>query len=417
MPRRTHLDEARDPATPPARLRQLAAARATPGLRLALASNPGAPADLLTGLAARLGSDRSGQLAATLASNPGAPTELLLTLAAKYPAQVLQNPVFGLLLMQDPQLLARAPGGACEALAQRPELPEFLLDGLAEGLSSVRHALLKNPSLPARLARRLAVDHDEYVRVVAVTHANLPPGWLALLRRAGATADLRGAGDPGEPALDDGEWGELLAEGRWAFELAARHPGLPPWAAERIAREGSGAAGLRAQVQLAGRADLPEAVALLQLDLHGSPTIWNTLAASHPLDRHPQVLARLRPLIPGRPNRIEQGLASNPTSPPALLRRLAEDTRLAPLVVRNPGFADRDLEALATKPGWAMRQLAAGSERLSPGALARLAQDSDERVRMAVARNPRTPRASLEQLARDQAVIVSERARELLAGG
>ena len=62
----------------------------------------------------------------TRALNPETPLEELLTLAEEYPDEVLRNPVFDLLLVEDPGFLSRMSGAAQLALLRSDTCPEFV---------------------------------------------------------------------------------------------------------------------------------------------------------------------------------------------------------------------------------------------------------------------------------------------------
>ena len=67
-----------------------------------VAQNPGAPAELLEELANRI----DVTIRKNVAANPNTPTETLLCLANEFPREVLSNPVFPLLLLEDLNILA-----------------------------------------------------------------------------------------------------------------------------------------------------------------------------------------------------------------------------------------------------------------------------------------------------------------------
>ncbi len=62
----------------------------------------------------------------TQALNPETPLEELLTLAEEYPDEVLRNPVFDLLLVEDPGFLSRMSGAAQLAILKSDACPEFV---------------------------------------------------------------------------------------------------------------------------------------------------------------------------------------------------------------------------------------------------------------------------------------------------
>jgi hypothetical protein len=60
------------------------------------------------------------------ALNPAAPLEELLALAEDYPKEVLSNPVFDLLLVEDPDFLARMSGAAQLAILREGNCPDYV---------------------------------------------------------------------------------------------------------------------------------------------------------------------------------------------------------------------------------------------------------------------------------------------------
>ncbi len=95
--------QALDKTTPPEKLCQLA--KQSPELARLVAKNESADSELLQELA--FSSDnitREG-----VATNPNTPTEVLLKLGAEFPRQLLDNPVFSLLLLENPKLVEEIP--------------------------------------------------------------------------------------------------------------------------------------------------------------------------------------------------------------------------------------------------------------------------------------------------------------------
>ncbi len=71
------------------------------------------------------------------ALNPETPLEELLTLAEDYPNEVLRNPVFDLLLVEDPGFLSRMSGAAQLAILKADGCPEFVRSLFAIGKITV----------------------------------------------------------------------------------------------------------------------------------------------------------------------------------------------------------------------------------------------------------------------------------------
>jgi hypothetical protein len=85
-------------------------------------------------------------------------------------------------------------------------------------------------------------------------------------------------------------------------------------------------------------------------------------------------------------------------------------------VARNKTVPLEILQILADDSDDRVRAAVATKHHLSPVLFDRLAQDPDETVRLRVAHNASTPRAVLERLARDRSYLVAGRARVRLAG-
>jgi len=108
---------------------------ATPGAQLAslvgrsvkwdclLAAHPNATSETLTKLA------KSGdrQTRRAVAMNPQTPKHILLKLAPTFPGEFFLNPVFDLLLLEDPNLLGELPVTVIKNILKRSDCPESFL--------------------------------------------------------------------------------------------------------------------------------------------------------------------------------------------------------------------------------------------------------------------------------------------------
>jgi len=113
--------------------------------------------------------------------------------------------------------------------------------------------------------------------------------------------------------------------------------------------------------------------------LNRSSSLRSSLSRDRYID--PKLLA----LLASDTNRdVLVALASNPSTPPAVLKRLAKDKKLQYSLAWNPSTPD-DI-------------------------LGKLASNSDEGVRMAVASNPSTPFGTMQRLAKDKKPYIREHA-------
>lgn len=180
--------EAANENTSSARLTELASI--SPNLARIIAKNPGATPELLRKLS--VSGDFITRLQVTL--NPNTPTDVLLELGRSFPEQLLRNPVYSLLLQENPNLLAGSlqnllkleglPVYVLEKFAQhqnvwvRAEIaihantPVTLLKELATDLDVVRQSVAHNPHTPKNILKELAKDINWRVRQAVASNPN-----------------------------------------------------------------------------------------------------------------------------------------------------------------------------------------------------------------------------------------------------
>jgi hypothetical protein len=117
-----------------------------------LAKDPQAPEGLLSSLARH--PDPVCQK--LVAQNPNTPRRVLFELGARHPRQLLQNPVFSLLLLEDPDLLQKLPAKCARGLLAQREVPLLLLEYAArDPMPWMREAAARHPALPEDLRQRI----------------------------------------------------------------------------------------------------------------------------------------------------------------------------------------------------------------------------------------------------------------------
>lgn len=86
------------------------------------ARDPQAPSELLACLAGH----PDPVCRELVTQNPNTPTQVLFELGARHPKQLLQNPVFSLLLLEDPDILQKLPAKCARGLLRQKEAPPLL---------------------------------------------------------------------------------------------------------------------------------------------------------------------------------------------------------------------------------------------------------------------------------------------------
>ena len=89
--------------------------------------------------------------------NPQTPTAILLQLAPTFPGEFFLNPVFDLLLMENPNLLFELPVGVLKNILKRPDCPDSFLHWAARyGDKSHQLALVSRSDLSRELLEYVA---------------------------------------------------------------------------------------------------------------------------------------------------------------------------------------------------------------------------------------------------------------------
>ena len=291
-------DEARQPETPPTRLRELAQ---QPDLAPLVAANPVAPADVLR----ELGTSRDPAVLAAVCANPNTPIETLLVLAGEYPAQFCANPVFPLLLLEYPNFPNEMPADALLHVLRYDAVPASFLAWLRTyGSPAVIEA--------AQLHVNTLGDVADWAECAAVALRNTPfPGYhdsLRELESLGAIPDLLA------PLL-------VVHAAELAAPDESYHTPLAP----------------------------PTSVIMLDLDHLDAAADADDVAVREAVARHPATpVALLHRLEFDDATRVRQAVAANPNTPSEMLHRLMIDgihTRL--IVAHNPNTAPNTLLRLA----------------------------------------------------------------------
>ena len=119
----TPAQEASAPSTSPERLAELAAQDIK--LSRVVAKNITTPPDILK----TLGESDDKATRKSIAGNPNSPTDTLTRLATQFPEEVIQNPVFDLLLLENPNLLSEIPLASLRSMLKRQSIPIAFLSG------------------------------------------------------------------------------------------------------------------------------------------------------------------------------------------------------------------------------------------------------------------------------------------------
>ena len=104
--------------------------------------------------------------------NPACPKHVLMKLAPKFPREFFGNPVFPLLLLEEPDLLSRLPITVFRAILKSSDCPASIFDwALLSGGSSHALALAGNDSISGDMLRVIAIG--PHVRAAEIATSRL----------------------------------------------------------------------------------------------------------------------------------------------------------------------------------------------------------------------------------------------------
>lgn len=276
-----------------------------------------------------------------VANNPNTPPDLLLKLGKQYPRELLANPVFSLLLLEDTNLFATMPKETLKSLmtvkdipvgflertaaipnleveiaqviARHPQATDYVFTQLARysGDAAIFKSLLKRSSLSTEILEKLAANGVVGIKQYLSYHSSLPGEALEkIIRYAVETppaqqthhfdAFLRALAEYGKPQLQ----AQLIQQ-----------PQLPDALLEALAEHGTE----QVQLQLLQRFHLPSK-ALETLLKRGHLKVQVRLA-QHPA-LHTYLLKRL---YYDRRSIIRKQIVQHPHTSVELLRNLARD--------------------------------------------------------------------------------------------
>lgn len=371
-----------------------------------VAANPNASPDLLLELSHS--DDKAVRKACT--SNANTPVEALLKLGAQFPEQLLENPVFDLLLLAHPGLFEELPTATLNSLLKRDQVPVGLIRWAWKHRGeSTLHSLLMNPNMPADVVEELCKSKDTQVRLEAQLHCTRKlPQW--------ADKNIDESNLISKPELksmlviDDSAKEVRFVKS--IVELTDTKTSircikcLPDSAREHIGKFTSigdilkslaSDESIHVRSSVALNKNTPPVV-LIELAQDSFAEVRRAVAENKSAPS-----SSLCHLSKDDDKYVRFKVAKNESASPISLSSLARQSdQLAGFVARNPGTTEELLAQLAVDSSGHVRAFVATNSRIPVDIFFMLMADEDARVRRALCENPRlTPDAQLA-LASDQ---------------
>ncbi|HEY9809630.1 MAG TPA: hypothetical protein V6D13_09825 [Halomicronema sp.] len=213
-----------------------------------VASNPCTAGELL----AKLADSEDAKIRQLVAGNPNTPMEVLFKLGVEFPEEFLNNPILGLLLLEDPNLAVKIPLPTLRSIILKCDnVPvSFMEWGAGHFDEGIKVALAQNCKTPASVLEKLA-DHQNYeVRWYVAQHPNTPASVLeklasdkTLVYNRPIVIRVAVANNPNTPAkvleklAETQEVYNLIEIGRNIREAVAQNPNTPEKVLEKLAED------------------------------------------------------------------------------------------------------------------------------------------------------------------------------------
>ncbi|MEH1934599.1 MAG: hypothetical protein V7L14_12940 [Nostoc sp.] len=341
-----------------------------------VAADPSTDPELLGELA--LSTDQKTRQ--SVAGNPNTPVDVLLRLGAEFPSQLLDNPVFPLLLLENLNLVAEIPLPTLRSILKQENVPVYILEQAADQADlEVQLGLVKNVQTPKGVLNRLTQSRHSQVVESARLHINLA--------------------------------GELTEKYEQRIKEVIK--GIIPSARQA----GTGSLAVLTQI-----CPVPEFMVEHWVQDSSYKDFFCRAIAYSPAT-FPNVLQHL---VYHTDLNTQAGAVSNPNTPAETLRKLAseQDLSLVRIVARNPSTPSDVLESLSTNQDQTVRIRVAQNPNTTLTVLEDLANDTDKHIAQtaawliakqqeeytaeAVRKNPKTPPDVLEKLAQKDPRTVSK---------
>ncbi|RUS93142.1 hypothetical protein DSM106972_097360 [Dulcicalothrix desertica PCC 7102] len=138
------IDQAVDINTHPDILRYLVSESIE--LACVVAKNPSTPPDVLEALS---GYQHDPEVQRNVTANPNTPVEVLIALGAEFPFELINNPVFPLLVLENPRLLQQMPFETLHSILLLDDVPEeYLVMAASRDNSKILNIIANHPKAP-----------------------------------------------------------------------------------------------------------------------------------------------------------------------------------------------------------------------------------------------------------------------------
>ncbi|MEW6491453.1 MAG: hypothetical protein AB1589_02720 [Cyanobacteriota bacterium] len=354
-----------------------------------LAQAPSTSPELLR----KLASSKDASTRLYVVANPNTPTNVLWKLGVQFPKQLLDNPIFSLLLLENPNLVKVIPLPTLQSLVKQENVPISVLQGAATQINQeIQLAVAMKAQTPKATLEKLVKSRSSQVSEAAQLHIN----WAGEMKEASDQAIKEAIATT-----------SLYQEYENYLELLAKLGAIPEFVLQHLPKN------IAFLQELANNSNTPDKT----LEFLARDKNWEIRLG---VASNPNTTGKiLEELAKDNNSWIREEVCRNSNTPTIVLKQLAKSTaqsdkesefltELAEIAVIteqevNSNFkaTEERLEKLPEDKHWKRRLEVAKNPNTSVKILEKLAKDRDLWVRLEVATNPRTPARILKELVED----------------
>ncbi|CAN1211465.1 hypothetical protein TUMEXPCC7403_14780 [Tumidithrix helvetica PCC 7403] len=312
----------------------------------------------------KLAKSNNAKIRQGVVSNPNTPVKVLLDLGGEFPAQLLVNPIFTLLLLENPDLLSDIPPKTVYSLVRQANCPLSFLVKLAENQSNepLLLGMAMNPNLPNNILEKLIQSDNPNVSEAAKWHVSR--------------------------VLDVNKNWDEIAQTAIAQTTKSISSVISTHKNANIV-----------EIPLRALADAGGIPLSLFWEWHKNPDLRQV---NYSAGRSPHTSTEILELLAlSNDLRLKISLAANPSTPTSILDKLAQeqDLELKIALATNTSTPTSIFNKLAQEQDPKLKMALVANPSTPSSVLDKLAQSPDLKLKIAIAKNPQTSASTLEKLA------------------
>lgn len=373
-----------------------------------IAQNANTSGDILQ----RLSTNNDEVIRRYITNNPNTPTETLFALGEEFPQELLDNPVFSLLLLENPNLLQDIPAATLGSIVKLERVPdEFIQWALNSHQKEILYGLAMNPKIKkddlVKLIKKSSLHWSTLeVSKIAKFHVNfageMQKGWSE------AAFSVVKKRQPMQDCINYFDYSNLYFELMlWSTGIIPNSliSALNPNTITEIARNPNTPAYILQTIFENPKTAIKKVIVAVASNPNTPPNLLEKLLGNH--DIKVRYAAFQNTSISTKTFRKfyqYQSAVENLDTPAAILDEIAQTKweYFRQQIAYHPNTSAKTLQKLAIDKNWYIRAAVATHPNLPINLIEKLAQDKCLTVRLAIVKNPNTPASLLIKFSQDK---------------